>query len=360
MNKSRIKLSVFSLVLALGLFACTILGTGGSPLLVYKSIITGSFGSLKSFLGVLAYMLPLVLTGLGAAVAFQSGVFNIGGEGQVLVGGLAAVVTGLFLDIPAPFGYIAAMLVGFLAGGLWAMIPTLLVGRNLSTLSVATIMMNSIAELFTEYIVKTFLQREGASNTETNIVNDGAILPRFFPSTQFNYGVFVAILCVILVAWMLYRTPLGYSLRTMGNNRRAAEQAGIPVYKRTMTAMFLSGGLFALAGAIQCLAVYKRFMMGFSPGYGWDGITVATLACNSPFGVLLSAFLFGMLRSASVSMNLTNQVSSDMITVLQGLVVVLVASPMVWTVLDNLVFSCRQRLLGRRAGTNDAAGGEGT
>ena len=345
MKKLRIKLSLFSLALALILFSITIIVTGRDPLSVYLSIIVGSFGNLKGFLNVLAYMLPLIMTGLGASVAFQSGVFNIGGEGQVLVGGLASVIVGLMVPFPAPWGYLLAILAGFLAGALWAILPTLIAGRNLASLSVATIMMNSIAALLTEYIVKRFFQREGASNTETIVVNEGSILPRFFPTTQFNYGIFVAVICVILVTWFLYKTSFGFSLRAMGNNPRAMQQAGVPIYKRTLVAMFISGGLFALGGTIQCLAVYKRFVMGFSPGYGWDGITVATLAANSPIGVLGSAFLFGMLRSASISMSLTSKVTTEMISVLQGLIVILVASPMVWTTMENLFYMLKKRII---------------
>lgn len=347
MNKSRIKLSLFSLALALILFGFTIKITGREPLNVYWSIIVGSFGSVKGFLNVLAYMTPLIMTGLGAAVAFQSGVFNIGGEGQVLIGGLTAVIVGLLAPVSAPWGYLLSMLAGFFAGALWAVLPTLIAGRNKASLSVATIMMNSIAALLTEYIVKSFFQREGASNTETVVVNEGSILPRFFPSTQLNYGIFVALICVVLVTWFLYKTPFGFSLRAMGNNSQAMMQAGVPIYKRTVTAMFISGGLFALGGAIQCLAVYKRFVMGFSPGYGWDGITVATLAGNYPIGVILSAFLFGMLRSASISMSLTNQVTTEMISMLQGLIVILVASPMVWTALENLFYKAKYRIMKR-------------
>lgn len=336
MVKSRIKLALFSLLLAFVLFAVAILLTGRNPIYVYEAILIGSFGSFKGFLSVLAYMLPLVFTGLGAAVAFQSGVMNIGGEGQLVVGGLVSVIVGLVNPAPAPFGYLIAIVAGAAAGALWALLPTFFTGRNLASLSVATIMMNSIAALFTEYIVKQFFQREGASNTETVVVNDGSILPRFFPSTQFNYGVFLAVICVVAVTWMLYKTSLGFSLRAMGQNPQTMRQAGVPIYKKTLVAMAISGALFAMGGSIQCLAVYKRFVMGFSPGYGWDGITVATLAGNSPVGVLASAFLFGMLRSASVSMNLAGAVTPEMITMLQGLIIILVASPSLWTTLRNL------------------------
>lgn len=334
---SKLRYSVYSLLLALVAGGAIIAALGSSPLQIYGAVLTGSFGSGKSMMTVFAYTIPLIFTGLGSAVAFSGGVFNIGGEGQLLVGGLAAVLTGIYVDLPAPFGILVALLAGMAAGALWALLPTLLVGRNLNTLAVGTIMMNSIGELFTEFIVKYYFLREGATNTETNYVTDGAILPRFNSNTQLNYGIIIALILVLLVAWLLYRTPGGYCIRCIGANRRAAQQAGINVYKTTLATMAISGAICGLAGAVQCLAIYKRFMMGFSPGYGWDGITVATLAGNSPFGVVLTAFLFGMLRSASISMSLTNAVPVDLITIIQGLVVVLVASPMIWNTLGNLL-----------------------
>ena len=282
------------------------------------------------------YMLP-ILAGFiamsiadrpGLAVGFAGGVLAMNGTN------FAGIANGETTGISG--GFLAALLAGFAAGALWALLPTLFAGRNLTSLSVATIMMNSIAALLTEYIVKSYFQRPGASNTETVVVNEGSILPRFLRSTQFNYGIFVALFCVAAVTWMLYKTPFGFSLRAMGQNPRAMQQAGLPIYRRTLAAMCISGGLFALGGAIQCLAVYKRFVMGFSPGYGWDGITVATLAMNSPVGVLLSAFLFGMLRSASISMSLTSQVTTEMISELQPFIDMLVDSPDVWNVLGHL------------------------
>ena len=292
----------------------------------FKTVGNAAFG----------YMLP-ILAGFiamsiadrpGLAVGFAGGVLAMNGTN------FAGLAHGETTGISG--GFLAALLAGFAAGALWALLPTLFAGRNLTSLSVATIMMNSIAALLTEYIVKSYFQRPGASNTETVVVNEGSILPRIFPSTQFNYGILVALFCVVVVTWMLYKTPFGFSLRAMGSNPRAMQQAGLPIYGRTIAAMGISGGLFALGGSIQCLAVYKRFVMGFSPGYGWDGITVATLAMNSPVGVLLSAFLFGMLRSASISMSLTSQVTTEMISVLQGFIVMLVASPDVWNVLGHL------------------------
>ena len=144
------------------------------------------------------------------------------------------------------------------------------------------------------------------------------------------------LIMVLVVAWIIYRTPFGFSLRAMGNNSFAAQQAGINTFRVSLQTMFISGGLCALAGAVQCLAVYTRFVEGVSPGYGWDGLTVAALAMNNPFAVVITAMLFGMLRAASISLNLSKAVSVDMISILQGLVVMFVATPHLRYVFPNL------------------------
>lgn len=349
-KQSKFQYLIYSLLLALLIGGLIMWATGSNPFAVYAAVLTGSFGSLSGLMSVLAYTTPLILTGLGAVVAFQGGVFNIGGEGQLLVGGLAAVLTGIYVDLPQPLPLLLALIAGFAAGALWALIPTLMVGKNLAALFVGTVMMNSIGSSFTEYLVKYHFLREGASTTETPNVLDAAVLPRVMPNTQFNYGIIVAVVCVLLVAWILYRTPAGFAIRVVGANPNSARQAGINVYHKTLLTMVLSGGICGLAGAVQCLAIYKRWILGFSPGYGWDGITVATLAGLNPFAVLLTGMFFGMLRSASISMNLTNSVPIDMITVLQGLIVILIATPTLWVTLKNGFLLLREWLHTKRDG----------
>lgn len=336
-NNSKFKYSLYSLILALAIGGIIIRMTGGNPSLTYLKVFTGSFGNKSNIFSVFAYTIPLIFTGLGVVVAFQGGVFNIGGEGQLLMGGLCAVITGLYVDLPAPFPLILALTAGFIGGAIWALIPTLLIGKNLPALFVGTVMLNSIGSMFSEFLVKYYFLRPNASTTETPNVLDAAVLPRFYPNTQFNYGIFIAIALVFIVGWLLYKTPVGLSIRAVGANPFAAKQAGIQVFRTTVFTMIISGGICGLAGAVQCLALYKRWILGFSPGYGWDGITVATLAALNPFAVLLTATFFGMLRSASISMNLSNSVPIDMITVLQGLIVVFVASPTLWTTFSNVI-----------------------
>ena len=242
-KQSKFQYLIYSLLLALLIGGLIMWATGSNPFAVYAAVLTGSFGSLSGLMSVLAYTTPLILTGLGAVVAFQGGVFNIGGEGQLLVGGLAAVLTGIYVDLPQPLPLLLALIAGFAAGALWALIPTLMVGKNLAALFVGTVMMNSIGSSFTEYLVKYHFLREGASTTETPNVLDAAVLPRVMPNTQFNYGIIVAVVCVLLVAWILYRTPAGFAIRVVGANPNSARQAGINVYHKTLLTMVLSGGI---------------------------------------------------------------------------------------------------------------------
>lgn len=357
---SKMKYSVYSLLLALAIGALLMLLIGINPLSTYMAILQGAFKSIPNFMDVLAFTTPLILTGLSATVAFSGGMFNTGGEGQLCVGGLAAVLVGLFLPLPWPFGLIIALLAGFLAGAVWALIPTIIVGKNVVSLIVGTTMMNSIGAMFTEYLVRYHFLRPMASTNETDKVLAGSILPRFATSSQLNYGIFLSILCVFLIGWFLYKTPAGFSIRMVGQNTRVARLAGVKVYETTLMSMAISGGLCGLAGAVQCLGVYNRFMVGFSPGYGFDGITIASLAGRNPFIVPLTAFFFGMLRSASISMNLKGSMPVDFILVLQGIVVMLVATPGIWTTFDNLAYRLRQAILKRIGKNKNAAKGGAT
>ena len=264
-KQSKFQYLIYSLLLALLIGGLIMWATGSNPFAVYAAVLTGSFGSLSGLMSVLAYTTPLILTGLGAVVAFQGGVFNIGGEGQLLVGGLAAVLTGIYVDLPQPLPLLLALIAGFAAGALWALIPTLMVGKNLAALFVGTVMMNSIGSSFTEYLVKYHFLREGASTTETPNVLDAAVLPRVMPNTQFNYGIIVAVVCVLLVAWILYRTPAGFAIRVVGANPNSARQAGINVYHKTLLTMVLSGGICGLAGACSVLQSISAGFWAFHP-----------------------------------------------------------------------------------------------
>jgi len=327
---ARVKGSLLSIVGALLVGAAIFAISGQSPLRAYYTVLTGGFGSLQGFMQLLAYATPLVFTGLGVALAFQAGVFNIGGEGQLCLGACAATITGIYFQAPWPLPLLAALFAGGMAGALWALLPGLLVGRTPAALVVATIMMNSIGTLLVEWLIRYHFQKPGSATVETISIQAGAVLPRFAANSQLNYGLVLGFALVAAVWFLLHHTTIGFSFRAVGGNPTAARQAGIQVFRQTLLALVCSGALCGLGGAVVILGVYQRFLSGFSPGYGWDGITVAILASNNPIGVIFSAGLFGMLRSASISMNLGTKIPVDLVTVLQGLIVCFVAAPQMW------------------------------
>jgi len=326
----KLKGSLFSIFAALAVGAIIIAISGKSPFVAYWSMIDGSFGNLQKFMQVLAFATPLIFTGLAASIAFQAGVFNIGIEGQLKVGAFAGALVGVFFDAPWPWPLLLSMIAACISGAIWALIPGLLVGRNSASLLVATIMMNSIGALLVDYFLRYYFIGENATTLETDRVVDGAILPRFTPSSQLTYGILLAVVLIVVIYYLLYHTTIGTSLRTIGSNVHAARQAGINVFKNTLLALGLSGAISGLGGVVVVLGVYTRYITDFSPGYGWDGITVAILGANNPLLVFLSAGLFGMLRAAAISMNFGKTISVDLITVLQGIIICFVAAPMLW------------------------------
>jgi ABC-type uncharacterized transport system permease subunit len=326
---------LFSILAALAIGGIIIAASGHSPLAAYYTVLEGSFGNLGNAMQVLAYTTPLLLTGACALVAFEAGAMNIGGEGQLYVGALAATVFGLYSSAPRVVTLPIALAIGALAGAIWAVIPTALVGRTPASIVVATIMMNPIGVDLAEYLVRRYFLAKDSATVETNYIRPGAVLPRFTPGTQLTYGIFVALFAVVALWYMLKHTPLGFSLRAIGKNPLAAERAGIPIFKNTLIAMAISGALAGLGGSVVTLGVLRRYVGEFSPGYGWDGITIAILAGGNAFGVLPFAALFGMFRSASVSMNVGGSIPVDLITVLQGLIVCFAATPALWNVLRS-------------------------
>lgn len=318
--------SVLAVLFAFLIGAAIIRVSGYSPLRAYGALIQGSFGSIYDLSQTLANATPLIFTGLAVALAFQAGVFNIGGEGQLYVGGFAAALVGIYVTAPLGIPLILAIVVGAAAGGLWAFIPGYLKARWNAPEVVNTIMMNSVGMLLVDYFLRYHFQGPGVAN-ETVRVSPGAVLPRVFEDSQLSYGLFLALLAAVAVWYILSRTAVGYELRAAGLNPDAAEYAGINVARNAVITLVLSGALAGTGGAVTILGVYNRFVGNFSGGYGFDGIAVALLARNNPFVVVLTAILFGAMRTGGMAMDRVAHMPVDLVSILLGLIVCFVAAP---------------------------------
>jgi general nucleoside transport system permease protein len=204
-------------------------------------------------------------------------------------------------------------------------------------------MMNPIGTLLADYLLRYHFLGPGATTFETAPVAPAAILPRFSDQSQLSFGILLAIAAIGLVYYLLFHTAWGFGLRAVGYNPIAAKFAGIGAFKNTLITMAVSGALSGLAGAVAILGVYQRFVGGFSPGYGWDGIAVALLARNSPFAIILTAGLFGALRAGGINLNMTTNLPVDLINVLLGLVICFVAAPDILRFLFSTNWRLRRR-----------------
>jgi ABC-type uncharacterized transport system permease subunit len=333
--------AVTALVLAIPL----IYVAGSDPIEAYSALLSGSLGGQRPIAETLVSATPLLLAGLAVAVAFQAGLFNIGVEGQLVMGGLAAGAIGAEVSLPGRLHLVAAVAGGALAGALWGLVPGLLKAWRGVHEVISTIMLNYIAFSISLWLVSPggpLVSKTQPSATEKVATN--AALPRMWEPTRLHAGIVVAAVIVATTWWFLYRTPKGYEFRLVGANPTAARFNGIATRRLIVEAMLLSGGLAGLAGAVEVLGVHGRYFDSFSPGYGFDSIAVALLGLLHPVGVAAAALFFGTLRAGSVKLQSVAGLSRDVITVISGLVVACVAARVVF-----------DRLLVRRVREDEAA-----
>jgi len=271
---------------------------------------------------------PYILAGLGVALGFRGGLFNIGAEGQLFVGGLASVYVGYSLTgLPAYVHLPLAILAGVCAGGLWGAIPGFLKAKTGAHEVINTIMMNYIAFRLTDFLLQGPMSRPDGLPITPEIL-PSAYLPALFDRPiRVHWGFFLALGVAVLVYLFLWKTTLGFEIRMVGANPKAARYAGIPIAARTVLTMALSGAIAGLAGVSHILGVDHRMVRAFSTGYGFDAIALALLGNSHPFGVVLASLLFGFLRGGAARMQSVAGVPVEIIRVIQGVVIIFVAAP---------------------------------
>jgi simple sugar transport system permease protein len=308
-------------------------GAFGTPSKIIAAIQGGDAleirRAINPFFESLVKSIPYMFAGLAVSLGFRSGLFNIGVEGQIFMGGIFSVWVGYtFTGLPAIIHLPLAFLAGALGGALWGFIPGLLKAKTGGHEVINTIMMNYIAFRLTDWLLREPMKRPGSTNPISPIIEDSARLPQFFPDPiRFHLGFFVALAVAALVYWFLFKTKWGFDLRTVGANPRAARYAGMNIVKSTIVAMSLSGALAGMAGANELLGVNHHLSQSFSPGYGFDSIALALLGRTHPVGVVLSALLFGTLRNGAVRMQAAAGIPIDIISVMQAFILAFIAAP---------------------------------
>jgi simple sugar transport system permease protein len=322
-------LQLTSVLLAALIGAVILLLSGANPLQAYGALIKGSFGSMTILGRTLEKATPLVFNGLAVAFAFRAGLFNIGAQGQLLFGALTAGVVGFALtDLPGFIHAPLALLAGALAGALYAAIPGALKTFRGAHEVITTIMLNYIAINITDFLADGPLKDPIAGNVIARLplIQDSARIPLI---GGLPVGFLLAILAAIFTWWLLWKTTIGFEIRTVGLNPHAARYAGIAVARTVILAMVLSGVLAGLGGAIETQGVVGRFQPGFNTGLGFDGITIALLGKTHPFGVLPASLLVGMMKAGANEMQFSAGVAKEITDVIQALILFFVAADVI-------------------------------
>ncbi len=326
---------IVALAVAFGVGAILIRLQGVNPTYAYTSLFTSALGSSDGLLRTLQKATPLVFGGLAVSVALRAGLFNIGAQGQLLFGSIAAAWVGVSLgNWPAVLLVPTCLVIGILAGAMWAAIAGLLKAYRGVHEVISTIMLNSIAAGVIDYLISYPLKQPGQPIPRTSSISDSARLGvlGFVP-----VGFVLAVILALFMAWVLRRTTMGFRFDTVGANRFAAEYAGMRIPLVITTAMLISGALAGLGGAIETLGVSYRFESGLSAGLGFDGITIALLARANPIATIPAALLVGILRSGAASLQFDTGIQPEVVDMLLAITLLLVSLP----VLAKLIFRRR-------------------
>ena len=315
MKNGQLIKSITAVLLGLIAGFILMLAMGYDPIAGYVYLFKGGLMNIQRIGNSLATATPLILTGLSVAFANKTGLFNIGTPGQMLAGGFAVTAIGLSVDLPAPLLITLMIVAGLAAGALWAAVPGMLKAIFNVNEVVSSIMMNWIAYWVVYYMIPQYFK--GSTETESARLADASTLKvewlsNIFDGSYINLGILIAIIAVFVIWFILNKTVLGYELKAVGYNKFGAEYAGMPVNRNIVISMMIAGALSGLAGVAQYMGNSQIMQIGVMPSQGFDGIAVALLGNNTPFGVVLSAIFFGILYVGKGFMNANVQVPPEL------------------------------------------------
>ena len=320
-NYTNIILPVISIVLAFCIGAIIILSEGKNPLSAYLYLFIGALGTPTALGETLAKMTPLIFTGLSAAFAYRCGMFNLGEEGQLIMGAVAACWIATYVKgLPGILTLLLCIIGGSLAGGLWGAIPGVLkIKQNVNEM-IVSILLNYVATLFMEYLFSGPMKE--ANIPQTAAVPHEVRLPIFLTNTRAHIGIFLAVLVAFLTWYFLFHTYRGFSLRAVGLNEAAAHVNGFPVKKTIIMSLVVSGAIAGLGGAVELTGISYRLQSGFAEGYGFDGVAIALIGQLNPFGVILVSFLFAALKCGTNTMQIMTGISTSVVDIIEAILII--------------------------------------
>jgi len=321
MKKQLIKILVpiISILCSFIVGAILIASIGGDPVEAFSYLLKGAFGTTSNIGETFVKATPLIFTGLAATFAYKCGVFNLGAEGQFVMGAVASVwISTTFISIPAPLLIVLSLTSGAIAGGLWGLIPGILkIKRGLNEM-IVSIMLNYIAVLFMGYLYSGPLRDGNLPQTAEVAVKLGRIVS----GTRVHAGILIALVLTLILYYFLFHTAFGFKLRAVGLNPTASEYNGFPLKKLMLASFVISGAIAGLGGSVELHGTQFRLMSGFGVGYGFDGVAIALIGQLNPIGTVLVAYLFAVLRKGAITMQVGTGMPTSVIDIIQALVIV--------------------------------------
>jgi ABC-type uncharacterized transport system permease subunit len=316
------------------------------PITAYGAVLEGALGGTRQIGATLNAATPLIFTGLSVAFGFRAGLFNIGANGQLLVGGFCAALAGTIGGLPFPIAVLVGIAGGALGGAAWGFIPGALKAWRGAHEVVTTIMLNSTAYLLLNLLASQVFKDPGATFPRTTNITVEAVLPIILPDTRLHAGIIIAVLTAIFIWFLLFKTTLGFEIRTVGANASAARYAGIRPAFITVLTMSIAGGLAGMGGAVEILGVTKHYPAEYIVNFGFDCIAVALLGRAHPIGVVGGAMLFGVMRAGAGSMQRATDIPVDIISIVQGVILLFVAAQII---IERVLPAVRNRRRGEPA-----------
>ncbi|MFC4101756.1 ABC transporter permease [Paenibacillus xanthanilyticus] len=339
-NKYAQALVMPLMAIAIGLIvgAIAILAVGGSVVHTYAEMWKGAFGSMYFTTTTLTRATPIILAALGVSLAFRAGFFNLGAEGQMILGALAAALAAIYVPGNGLIKILAAAVAGMLAGGLWSLLAGWLDTRFKLNLLITTLLLNYIAMYAAGYLVAFPLKEKGGTGgAQTEMLDSAAWLPKLFAGMTLHAGFLVAVLAAVLLAWFLAYTSKGYEIRMLGSNPLFAAFGGVKRGSLMLTSMMISGALAGLAGTFEVLGTQYRYIdnMITSPGYAWSAIMATLLAGSNPIGSALAAILLAALQTGAMGVERNTEVPLEISSVIQSSLILFVSARVTFSFLKR-------------------------
>ena len=322
---ARIGGLVVTFALVLVITALIIAMSGKNPIEAFGYLFEGAFSSTYNIGETMVKTIPLLIAGLGLCICYRTGLTSVGAEGQMAIAGLMTIIVGVYVTgLPRLVMIPLCLIFGMIGGGIWAGIAGFLKAKFGISEIINTIMLNYIASFTVSYMCSGPIIEPPGTYIQSSMLQDTAFLTKLVPQTRIHTGIIIAIISIVVVYLLIWKSPLGYQMRAVGYNPSAAKTSGINVTKNLVLAMFLSGAFCGLAGAIEIMGLHHRLMPGFTSELGFDAMAIALLGGLHPVGVTLSALFFGALRAGSTTMQRAMQIPASLVSIIQGLIIIFV------------------------------------